>query len=567
MITHLHLQNIAIVTELSVAFSKGLTVITGETGAGKSILLLAMGLAFGDKAMAKEILKTGATQGRVELTVETEGLRKSRQKALTELLTQHSIEPESGETQLLLSREFTTSAGRCRINGTPVPRQALADLKALLLSLHSQHETVSLFQPAVQRDTLDALGGNSVERLKPQVAVAYHHWQTLSQKLAELEHNAQEHQRHREFLAFQVQELEEAGLENPTEDEDCREQLDRLRHGESLLKQTRQVAGLLAYNEDPSTNSVSDLLEKAERPLKQAARIDPTLEPKLEALNSLIEETKHLAGDLHAYQEQVHLDPQAVQELVDRLDVLEKLKRKYGNTLTQVIETHQHLAQELAELDNPDTSPEKLAQQCQEAESHLRGLCLALRQERQETAITLTKNLTRQLQELALPHAVFEVAVEETDYTSSGADTVTFRFSANPGEPARSLAKVASGGELSRVLLGLKTLTAQADAIPTLVFDEIDTGISGKTVKAVAQKIKTISQSAQVLVITHQPIVAATGDHHVQVEKSNGAVSVSTLNTRPARMKALSQLASGQEGMDASVEKFVGTLLDTVSAT
>ncbi len=574
MLKRLTLQNIAIVEALEVSFSSGLTVITGETGSGKSILMEAIAMAFGAKVSAKEILRTGASRGRIELVLDLSAM--ADPGPVQRLFEAHDLAWVPEETELLVSREFTASGSRSRLNGVAVTRDVLEALRPYFLDFHGQHELTGLFQKAIQRACLDGLGGRELQALKKEVARTYQRWNLARQKLMNFQENQKAFEARRDFLQFQLQELEEARLTTDHEDTEAQAELDRLTHGEKLKQASARAVVLLVEGEYEKAPPVSDLLGKVEKALSEAARCDAGVNPFLERATGVLEEVKTLAAELQDYHESLVVDPQQLHERVERLDQLEKLKRKYGPTLADVLQTYEALQQEWEAQEAGDQNLEALEQAVQSEETKLADLCGQLTAARQTVAASLKGLLEEQLHSLALPAARFDVGLTPCGYGPEGAEEVEFLFSANPGEPLRPLAKVASGGELSRFLLALKVLTAESGVVQTLLFDEIDTGMSGAAAKSVGEKLSNLASHLQVLVITHQPIVAAMGDHHLHVEKaivphaSEGTdrveVVVLVLDEKEKRLSALSRLASGIDTDDEAVENYVMRLFNEATA-
>jgi DNA repair protein RecN (Recombination protein N) len=567
MLKQLFIRNIAIIEALALDFDRGLTVITGESGSGKSILLDAIALAFGARVSPREVLRAGSERGQVELVFDMGHLQDH--EAFRGFLAEQGVALPPDETEILLTREFTVGGSRSRINGIPVNREVLESLRPWVIDLHGQHELTSLFQKDKQRAYLDACGGNDLAVLKRAVAEAYEVWQRLKSRYDSLIRNRLELTQKRDFLSFQLTELQEAQLADPDEDSHARQELDVLNHGEKLIRVAAQGAALLSEGE-PHAPPVLDQLSLLQKKLSEGAGHDPLLEALLQQVQGAHTELHAVAGELSRYAERVDLNPARMADLTDRLDRLEKLKRKYGPALRDVIARRDRLALELDTLENGEQSMEALETALNEQEKMLETLSQELSEARKALAEALKGDLLVELQVLSMPNVMFELAFVPTAYSREGVEEVEFLFSANPGEPLRPLAKVASGGELSRFLLAMKVLTAQTDGLLTLVFDEIDSGISGPTAKAVAEKLAGLSTRLQVLAITHQPMIAAMGRQHLHVEKKVARskrgeetvqVDVHALEKDgDRRINVLSRLISGIETRDEAVEKFIRRL-------
>lgn len=564
MLIQLQIKNIAIIEALELRFQKGLTVITGESGSGKSILLDAISLAFGAKVSPREILRTGSDRGQVELLFDIGNLQDHQ--FFRDFLFQHQVPLLPDETEILLSREFTSGGSRSRINGTPVNREVLETLRPWIIDLHGQHELTSLFQRDKQRAYLDATGGTAVVNLKRKVAEAYDAWRSVRQQWETLTQNRQEQERQRDFLVFQLTELMEAQIKAEDEDIQARQEMEKLGHAEKLIQVSRQGSILLSEG-DMQTPAVLDELSRLQKILAEAANHDTALEAMLEQLQGVYANLRAVASDLNRYSDTVETNPERLSELSERLDQLEKIKRKYGSTLKAVISRRDQLEEELNALEVSAQSLEDLETAIIEREKTLEAVVQELSQVRQQLADDLKRALLLQLQMLAMPGVSFDVSIIPTSYSREGTEEVEFLFSANPGEALKPLSKVASGGELSRFLLAMKVLTAGSDGLLTLVFDEIDSGISGPTAKAVAEKLGALSRELQVLAITHQPMIAAMGQQHLHVEKqvfqtSEGTESVVVAvqqldQDTERRLKVLARLVSGIESQDEAVEKFI----------
>lgn len=573
MLKQLLIKNIAIIESLDLSFHEGLTVITGESGSGKSILLDSISLAFGAKVSPKEILRAGCERGQVELLFDIGSLQDH--VGFREFLANQGVTLLADETEILLSREFTQGGSRSRINGVPVTRDVLESVRPWVIDLHGQHELTSLFQRDKQRLYLDAFGGSAMTALKREVAEAYETWSSLRSQWDKLSRNRQELERQRDFLTFQLNELTEAQLTSVDEDILARQELEILSHAEKLIRVSAEGSAMLSDG-DAQTPAVLDQLSMLQKKLSEGAGYDPALEKILEQLQSVHAELRAAASDLTRYQDRVEANPERMAELADRLDVLEKLKRKYGASLGDVILRRDQLAEELAALEGSGQNLEALEAAIAEKEVVLNQSSQALSTARRALAEDLKQQLLEQLQVLAMPSVSFDVVFIPSVYSREGVEEVEFLFSANPGESLKPLAKVASGGELSRFLLAMKVLTAATDGLLTLVFDEIDSGISGPTAKAVAEKLASLSHHLQVLTITHQPMIAAMGQQHLHVEKRlvQGAagqesvlVDVQLLEQdENIRLKVLSRLVSGVDTNDEAVKKFIRRLRQQAKA-
>lgn len=554
MLTQLRLHNIAIVAQADVTFDGGFTVITGETGSGKSVMIESIALAFGQKVSPKSILRHGESRGLVELHF-------SRLPKLPSgLCEQLGLEEQPSE--LLLTREFSTTTSRYRVDGVPVTGDLVQQLRPYLVDLHGQHELTSLFQPDHHRKLLDCLGNSDFQTLKQDYKTLHHTWRHTCQEITRLEAERAEVLKQRDFYQFQFEALQKAELTDGEEDTRLRTQLNKLKQGEALAHLCQQTENTLLTGNDGSVIEALETLGQAYR--QQAATGDAEFGQFQEQLAAAISQLREVADGVIRYGDSLTLTAEDLDAAVERLDVLERIRRKFGPTLEAAITERDRLGQWLQSADDTNDDIELLTLKAQKQEHQLREWADQLTKHRQGLAEQLTGGIQTQLAELALPAATFEVAVAvltrlegPPKLTEHGQDKVDFTFSANPGEPLRPLQQVASGGELSRVLLALKVLVAAQANVPTLVFDEIDTGISGPTARAVAAKLQRMAETGvQVLCITHQPLVAAAGQHHIHVEKTFTDDTVS-VGIRPLaadqRKQLLVRLTTGLDATDTNL--------------
>ena len=503
MLRRLKVVNFAVVERVELEIPRGFVAFTGETGAGKSILLEALGFLLGARGSASW-LRTGASRLEVEGEFDAENMPdvlKERFKITA---------------KTVIARRELDAAGKTRvsINAQPASVSALAQLGEEFADFHGQHEHQALMRPAVQLDTLDRYAGIEVER--GVLAQAHGRWSALSARLSASQMSEEERRRRVELLSFQLDEID-AAKPKIGEEEELEERLPRLKNAERLRGFADQVYGLLYAEEDAALTR----LMKAERSLGDLAKIDSTagrLQGELEAARLSIDAVAHEIGD---YRDRVTADPGALDALLGRQDVLSRLKKRHGPTLADVLATREKLAAEIDGLENADARIEETKRELAAAERELAGLCEKVHDLRVKAAKKLDAAVLKELKILGMPHSRFNCSVEmeEGAWTRTGADAVEFLLAANPGEPPRPMKSVASGGELSRVMLALKTAFAQADRTPLLVFDEVDAGIGGEVAVSVGEKLSALGKGRQILCVTHLPQVACRAQTHYHVTK------------------------------------------------
>ncbi|XGV95782.1 MAG: DNA repair protein RecN [Leptolyngbya sp. BL-A-14] len=513
MLLSLRIENFALVDHLELGLSAGLTVLTGETGAGKSIILDAIDAVLGGKVTSRAI-RTGADRAVVEAVFRLE-------PDLATWLEQQEIQP-TDEKQLVCSREIVASQSsqrsRSRINGVLVNKQQMEYLRDRLVELTAQGQTVQLGQPPLQREWLDSYGGDSVLKQRAIVATAFAAYQQVLQALEKRRKSEQERLQQLDLFEYQLKELSAANLTDPDELDQLEQERKRLSHSVELQHQSYQVYQAL-YQNDEGAEACADLLGKAETTLQDMAEYDAQIQPILELVSNALAQIEQAGREINVYGETLEADPQRLQEVQERIVELKQVCRKYGPTLGDAIALYQRLQADMDELTGGGQSLEDLEHAYQERQKALTAACADLTQRRQTAAKDLEERLVAELKPLAMEKVKFQVEISPATPSALGADRVTFLFSPNPGEPLQPLTEIASGGEMSRFLLALQASFSQIDPVGTLVFDEIDVGVSGRVTQAIAEKLHQLSQHHQVLCVTHQPIVAAMADHHWRVSK------------------------------------------------
>ncbi|QZZ18948.1 DNA repair protein RecN [Leptothermofonsia sichuanensis E412] len=513
MLLSLRIENFALVDHLELQLGAGLTVLTGETGAGKSIILDAIDAVLGGKVTSRAV-RTGAERALLEATFQMDG-------ELAAWLVAHEIEVAE-PSALICSREITLNQGsqrsRSRVNGVVVNRQQMEDLRDRLVEITAQGQTVQIGQPSLQREWLDSYGGDPLLQQRERVATAWTAYQQASQALDRRRQSEQERLQQLDLFEYQLRELHTANLEDPDELDQLEQERNRLTHSVELQQKSYQVYQAL-YENDGDVEACADLLGRSEETLRSMVEYDSQLQPILELVNNALALVEQAGREINFYGESIEADPQRLQAVQERIVELKQICRKYGPTLADAIARQQRLQVDLDTLTDGGQSLEELEQSCEQRYAELTAACAQLTHLRQSTAKDLEERLVKELKPLAMEKVKFQVQITPCPPSALGADQITFLFSPNPGEPLQPLTEIASGGEMSRFLLALQASFTQIDPVGTLVFDEIDVGVSGRVAQAIAEKLHQLSHRHQVLCVTHQPIVAAMADHHLRVNK------------------------------------------------
>ncbi|MDQ3998406.1 MAG: DNA repair protein RecN, partial [Gemmatimonadota bacterium] len=507
MLTELRIKNFAIIESLSLPLARGFNVLSGETGAGKSIIVGALGLLLGERASA-DLIRTGADKATVEGVFDI-----TERPEIAELLDQRGIDAD--ELLVVLKREIA-AAGRTRawINGTPVSAALLAEVGRHLVNLHGQHEAQTLLDADSQRVILDAFAGATA--LADQVAEAHAAWGAVRREIADLERRRAEAERRADYLRHVAKEIDEARVMDADEDTRLEDEARRLEHAEEL----RSIAGGIVDALEGDEAGVLHTLSAVERQLAALQRIDPTLQRLQELYDTSFYNLEALARELGDYARVVELDPERLEEVRRRRDLLFRVTRKYGPTLADVVEAGRRARAELDLVDSAGIDLRQLQAREVEARARLDSLAAQLTARRGEAAARLGGAVDENLPALGMPDGRFTVRlVPMPEITSAGSEAVEFCVALNVGHEARLLARVASGGELSRVTLALKTILARLDRVPTLVFDEVDAGIGGRVGLQVGETLRRVAAHHQVFAITHLPQIAARAHHHIVVSK------------------------------------------------
>lgn len=516
MLLSLHVKNLALIEEAEVEFREGLNILSGETGAGKSIIIGSLNLALGEK-VPKEMLRENAEYALVELIFGVENDYQRQQ------LRELDVFPEDG--QVIMSRKITAARSVGRINSESVSASRMREVASVLIDIHGQHEHQSLLHKRRHLEILDSYARDHLKGKKESLISCYQEYQKLKKELEGAVTDESQRAREISFLEYEIQEIEEAAL-RPGEDEELEEEYRRLSHGQKILEAVNtaheQTAG--------SVNGADEQIGRALRELMSVTAYDSSLEGLAEQLTDIDNLLNDFNRELAAYQEDAEFSEEDFYQVEQRLSEINRLKAKYGDSIDVILSEKAGKEQRYEKLKNYEEYLEDLKRRLEDSERSLKEISQEVSGIRKNMAERLAAQVTVALSELNFLDVVFQVAFAQTaEYTINGIDEPEFMISTNPGEPVKPLSKVASGGELSRIMLALKTILAENDMIETMIFDEIDAGISGRTAQMVAEKMNVIGKNHQVICITHLPQIAAMADHHYLIEKS--VVNNATIST------------------------------------
>ncbi len=557
MLIELLIRNLAIIDEVQVPFQSGFNVLTGETGAGKSIIIHALNFLVGGKGDI-DLIRTGEDFMVVEAVFDLSHCPQG--KAVLEEL---GFEPE--DDALILSRELSRSGrSRCRINGRAATVAMLKQIGKALVDIHGQHEHQSLLEPSNHLRFLDAFGGDEVLNLKERYANLYRQLMQIEREIAELQQSERDRMQRLDLLRYQADEIDKANLREGEEEELLQER-QLLANAERIVERVNYAVQRLMED-----GGALDKLGDAIQTLKDIAHLDPALGEWQNALSQAFDTIQEVGFELERYASRVEFNPERLDEVESRLDLIRRLKRKYGDTISAILQYREQIERELQKLETSEERLEALQKERERLRNELAEAAFALSQARQEIARQLEKTVQNHLKALMMEKARFKIAVDRIPdpnglklpdgifaFGRDGVDQVEFLIATNPGEPLKPLAKIASGGEISRTMLALKASLQRTHEIPVLVFDEIDVGIGGRTAEAVGEKLREVSRYAQVLCVTHLPQIAALADWHLQVEKVTEGRRTRVIVTPlqfEERVKELARMLSGKQITQASLQ-------------
>ena len=507
MLHNLYVKNLALIDEIEVEFTKGLNILTGETGAGKSIILGSVNLALGGKYSA-DIIRKGAEYGYVELTFFVEN------KTQEEVLKRKDIFPEDGV--VVLSRKLMSKRSISKINGETVPIALLKEAASILIDIHGQHEHQSLLYKKNHLTILDAFAKENIKQVKEKLAKAYLIYKEQKEELEEALTDEKERNKEIGFLEFEIQEIRQAKLSRQ-EDETLEETYRRMTNGKKIVGNLEE-----AYEYTGGTNSetASEAISRALRCMQEAAGCDEQAQDMFQQLAEIDSLLNDFNRELSDYKMSFDFPEETFFEVETRLNEINRLKAKYGNSIEEILEYCDKKEERLLKLQDYDAYLAQLQKKVEETEAEVKHYSNQLSLLRKEESVKLAEAIRKGLRDLNFLDTQFEIVFRELGtYTVQGTDEVEFMISMNPGEPVKALGDVASGGELSRIMLAVKSVMAEKDQIETLIFDEIDVGISGRTAQKVSEKMSFIGRNHQVICITHLAQIAAMADAHYAIEK------------------------------------------------
>ncbi len=542
MLTELEIKNVAIIERVNIEFGPGFNVMTGETGAGKSILIDSINMALGGRT-AKDLIRSGADHAFAQAVFEVSG---EAEEKLAEL----EIETEDG--LIILSRKIT-AAGKstCRVNGRVIPLSVAREIGELLLTIHGQLDNQALLVPSRHRGFVDEFAGNAAER--EAYAEKFIKYTDLTAEYDELTRAETDKEHRVEMLKFRVSEIEAAAL-RPDEEDELNARFEFLENAEKILNGVYEAYSSLYGDENAS--SAYDMLIDASRALEDAAEHDERLRGYSETVSSAVADIDDVTRELKSYIDHAEFEPGEIDAVQERLALISDMKRKFGCAdVPEIIAYGESCKKELETIENLESRLEEMRARIETAKEETERAADILTESRREASVRLSQMIMKELSELDMGRVVFAVDIKPSDFTINGGDSIEFLISANPGEDLKPLSKIASGGEMSRIMLAIKSVLSKGDIVDTLIFDEIDTGVSGRAAQRISEKICKISREKQVLCITHLAQIASMGDSHYLIEKSSSDSETTTkvrLLGESERKDELSRIIGGVSVTDTT---------------
>lgn len=542
MLISLHVKNLALIEETEVNFKEGLNILSGETGAGKSILIGSINLALGARA-DKDMIRNGADYALVELVFQIED--KEVLAAVKELEI-----PVEEDGIIIIQRKIQPSRSLCKICGETATTKQIKALSELLIDIHGQHEHQSLLYKKNHMEILDAFAGEELEKLKEKIKEAYHTYTSLKKELEAFCVDDSAKAKELSLSEFEYNEIEEAGL-TEGEDEELEVRYRKMSNSRQIVEAASRAYQLIGNGDQTAADAVGHAVRDL-RGIEQYDDHAKALADELENIDALLSDFNR---EIAEYLTDLEFDDEEFVQTENRLNLLNHLKLKYGGSIRQVLDYQQELASKIEKLNNADAHKAHLESQIEKTYAELKEICAKASKVRKAEAKKLSDDMVKALTDLNFLEVKFEIQVrEKEEIAANGADDVEFMISTNPGEPMKSLGSVASGGELSRIMLAIKTVLASRDRIPTMIFDEIDTGISGKTAWKVSEKLGTLAKSHQILCITHLPQIAAMADASFKIVKQvvdNKTVTTITDMEQEDVVEELARMLGGENITDA----------------
>ncbi|WHH59629.1 DNA repair protein RecN [Petroclostridium sp. X23] len=555
VLSQLHIENIAIIEKLDVYFDEGLNVLTGETGAGKSIIIDSINMVLGERT-SRELIRSGQDKAVVE------ALFYIHSGSIKDALNEYGIAPDD-DGALLICREIASEGKNvCRVNGRLVTTAILKEIGRYMVNIHGQHDNQSLLQIDKHIDFLDIFAGSQLIKTREQYDTVYQKSRSLETEIKKISGDEREKERKIDLLQFQLNEIDNAKLK-PGEIEELTERRLQLGNAEKIMSSVSE-AYVLLYTGGKMGASVHDNMAEVLKQLGEVERFDKKLNVMFKSLEELSFQFSELVYELRDYRENIEYDPAALECLEQRLDLIYKLKRKYGSSIEDILNYRDKIKQELDKLFSSEEKLLDLNNALNETRKQLQHLAGQLSAMRLEAARSLEERIIKELRELDMNKTRFKVQVDQMitkdggyEFNRQGYDKVEFLISTNAGEPLRPLAKIASGGEMSRIMLAIKTVLSDIDEVNTLIFDEVDTGVSGRAAQRIAEKLSLIAQKKQVLCITHLPQIACMADQHYLIEKvvsdDKSTTHIEKL-TQQNRKKELARIIGGALVTDLTLQ-------------
>ncbi|CDE53797.1 dNA repair protein RecN [Roseburia sp. CAG:303] len=544
MLLNLHVKNLALIEEAEVDFREGLNILTGETGAGKSIIIGSINIALGGK-VSKDIIRHGEESALVELVFDTQA------EPVKNFFDVNNLDWEDG--QIIISRKIMNGKNIIKVNGETISASMLRELAAFLIDIHGQHDNESLLKPSRHLDMLDEYGGTEITRLKKEIGLKYREYRQTKEKADEFCTDEESRRREISFLEFEVNEIEEAQLK-PGEDEELEEEYRKMANAEKITSGLGEVYHLM----DSDAECVRDQIGRSVKIMGDLMSEDNRIETFYQALSDIESLCNDVTRDLADYMEDLTFREDEFEAVEKRLDFINRLKLKYGKTIPDILNHKEEAEQKLEFYRNFDEEKAETEELLEKQKEELNKMCDVLTEKRHEAAAALQENIVKALRDLNFLEVRFDVEFKKNEgFSANGNDSIQFLISTNPGENLQPLSKVASGGELSRIMLGFKSILAGKDEVETLIFDEIDTGISGRTAQMVSEKLSEISRNHQVICITHLPQIASMADSHYLIEKTvtDGKTTTAIAElTEEKSVEELARMLGGAKITDAVLE-------------